>query len=191
MSHQLDVVRRFSAFITIGIHQELRVTVEGEESPDVSVILNKVDDRFNLHLWVGTGPTVRVRTGITAGSRTCRCKRRNKGKPVRTGIHERSKQTNTKPGFPKNRSSAKGKALNADKCSNSSDRAWILKGRTSRWYRLLPSSCAHWQLVNEKLSLQKTAPILLDHFPSESLILLRQLLILCNRIWEHERELSS
>lgn len=50
MSHQLGIVCRFSAFIAIGIHQKLRVTVEGEEGPDVSVILNKVDNGFNFHL---------------------------------------------------------------------------------------------------------------------------------------------
>lgn len=50
MSHQLSIVCRFSAFIAIGIHQKLRVTVEGEEGPDVSMILNKVDNRFNFHL---------------------------------------------------------------------------------------------------------------------------------------------
>jgi len=50
VSHQLGVVCWWSAFIAIGIHQELRVTVEGEEGLDVSMILNKIYNRFNFHL---------------------------------------------------------------------------------------------------------------------------------------------
>lgn len=60
MSHQLSVVGWFRAFIAIGTHQELRVTVEGEEGPDISVVLNKVDNGFHFHLGVGLGPTVLV-----------------------------------------------------------------------------------------------------------------------------------
>jgi len=44
------MVCRLSAFVAIGIQQELRVTVEGEEGLDVPMILNKVDNRFNFHL---------------------------------------------------------------------------------------------------------------------------------------------
>lgn len=50
MSHQLSVVCWLSAFITIGVQQELRVTVEGEEGHDVSMVLNKIHNRFNFHL---------------------------------------------------------------------------------------------------------------------------------------------
>lgn len=70
MSHQLSIIIWPGAFVAIGVHQELGITVEGQESLEVAVILDEVNNRFHFHLGVGAGPAVGLGAGIATGSRT-------------------------------------------------------------------------------------------------------------------------
>lgn len=74
LSHQLSIIIWPGALVSIGIHQQLGVAVEGQEGLEVPMALDEVHDRFHFHLRVGAGPVVGVRAGSATGSRTWGCK---------------------------------------------------------------------------------------------------------------------
>lgn len=70
-TYQLIPVRGGLFCVSIGIHEELRVAVDGDEGLDVPVVLHEVHDGLDLHLGIGKLAVVSLRARVAAGSRHC------------------------------------------------------------------------------------------------------------------------
>lgn len=68
-TYQLCLVRDAGAAVTVGVHEELGVGVDGDKGFEVSMAFDKVHHILHLDLRVGVGAVVGFGAGVLAGSR--------------------------------------------------------------------------------------------------------------------------
>lgn len=62
--YQFSRVERIIAGVSVGVHEQLGVGVDGDEGLEVAVVLHQVHNVLHLYLRVGRRAVVRVRAGV-------------------------------------------------------------------------------------------------------------------------------